>query len=254
MKREGGWFCRCGLFLDANRDVARDMMNAHRIDVRAVVEACEQCGAPAPYRNPSLCTKHYQRWRAHGDFYLHTPQAAVCVEPGCTQPNKAYGYCAKHWRRVKAHADAEDRKWSHRGSDRCSVPGCGGAHRSMGLCRKHYQAEQRRGHPVWRTLGRQKVHRDRPWNPDSVVDPGRLLEGYGAGLTAVPSSSQQTAEHVGEVTVNDPIEATDLGPQTCQQCQQDVVPVLCGERNGQEICTDLLCPSCGEELEVQASA
>lgn len=36
--------------------------------------------------------------------------------------------------------------------------------------------------------------------------------------------------------------------QNCPDCQQAVVPLECGERVGDGICTDLLCPVCGEEL------
>lgn len=44
----------------------------------------------------------------------------------------------------------------------------------MGLCEKHYSREQRNGHPVWRTLGKRKVHNDRPWDVSSVVDSSKL--------------------------------------------------------------------------------
>lgn len=36
--------------------------------------------------------------------------------------------------------------------------------------------------------------------------------------------------------------------QICITCDLVVTPIRCGERNGTEICSDLLCPVCGDEL------
>lgn len=38
--------------------------------------------------------------------------------------------------------------------------------------------------------------------------------------------------------------------QQCPDCQQQVVAVRCGERMGEQVCEDLFCPVCGEELPV----
>lgn len=205
---------------------------------------CDNCGEPAKYRGKRLCARCYQRFQAHGDFDLHTRERQTCLVLDCAEPVKAYGYCTKHWRRLQAHGDVEDRKWSRRGSDRCAVPGCGGQHRSMGLCARHYRDEQRNGHPVWRTLHRQKVHDDRPWTPDTVRDAARLAAAYrrAAGLTLPPSS-----------TLNpEPGGAMNEHPdQPCPNCQRRVTPLVCGERIGDVVCQDLVCPECGEEFEPQ---
>lgn len=206
---------------------------------------CHVCGEVAKYRGLKLCARCYQRQKANGDFELHARQRQQCIIVGCQEWVKAYGYCVKHWRRVEKHGDHEDRKWSRRGSDRCVVPGCGRRHRSMGLCDAHYGAEQRRGHPLWRTLGRRKVHNDRPWTPDTVRDLDRLVAAEQARPSALTPArcSQQTPEP------GDPMTETS-DPQTCPTCQQEVVPEVCGELEGGVACMDLLCPICGEDLPV----
>lgn len=243
VKTDDGYVCSCGHELDRNRDVARQVMNAHRIDLRASSEECEQCGEPAKYRNPPLCAKHYQRWKAHGDFDLHNGPRN-CWEEGCQAPVKAYGWCARHYHRIKRYGDTADRKWHRRGSDRCVVPGCGGAHLSMGLCKKHYDRENKRGHPLWRTLGNQKVHQDRPWTPDTVRDPARLQLAWQRMLTQ-PRRSSHT-DQGDDVT-------DELPPRDCPDCEETVVPIICGERMGEVVCQDLICPECGETLEDRAS-
>lgn len=139
---------------------------------------CHVCGEVAKYRVKRLCARCYQRLKRNGDLELHTREQRFCIVDGCDKPVKAYDLCVKHWRRVQAKGDVSDGKWDRRGSDRCSVPGCGGEHRSMGLCEKHYTAEQRRGHPLWRTIDRAKVHGDRPWTPETVIDHQRLINGW----------------------------------------------------------------------------
>lgn len=207
---------------------------------------CDNCGEPAKYRGKKLCARCYQRFQAHGDFDLHTRAQQVCLVLGCPEPVKAYGYCTKHWRRLQTHGDTEDRKWSRRGSDRCVVPGCGGEHRSMGLCAKHYRDEQRRGHPIWKTLDKQKVHGDRPWTAESVRDPNKLYPQQ--SLTR--SARSMCTESQGDTMAAEPLVIEEV--HTCPACAEEVFPVQCGERTNGQVCTDLLCPECGEELPLSA--
>ena len=202
---------------------------------------CSNCGEPAKYRLKKLCARCYQRFRAHGDFDTHAKIRQKCIVVGCDDWVKAHDLCTKHYRRLLKHGTFEDGKWTRRGSDRCAVPHCGQPHRSMGLCTKHYQAEQRRGHPLWRTQGRRKVHGDRPWTPETVQDFARLFawEDDRHALTQATGLEQPPDEEPRSV-MNTTID--------CPFCGRNAEPIECGERTRNGPCRDLLCPSCGEEL------
>lgn len=81
------------------------------------------------------CSKHYARWKRHGDpeIVLKPRRASVappdtpCLEDGCDLPPRTRGLCSRHYR-------AEQRKdWGP-----CSVSGCETKRHARGLCLKHY--------------------------------------------------------------------------------------------------------------------
>lgn len=81
------------------------------------------------------CSKHYSRWRRHGDpLMVVKPRRAEvdhpgspCAAEGCEQPPRTRGLCNRHYR-------ADQRKdWGP-----CSVKGCGTKRHATGLCIKHY--------------------------------------------------------------------------------------------------------------------
>lgn len=138
---------------------------------------CEWCGELAKYRGLKLCAKHYQRIKAHGDLHTHERTRQECCVPGCFETVKAYGYCVKHWRRMEKHGTVDPGKWTREHPAICVVPGCGGLHHAMGLCKVHADHEHKHGHPIWKTLDRQKVHNDRPWREPTVTDVSKIVPG-----------------------------------------------------------------------------
>lgn len=139
---------------------------------------CHNCGDPAKYRGLRECARCYQRFRAHGDYDLHTREKSVCLAGDCPREVKFFGWCAMHWSRLAKYDDPDGGKWSRREQLVCVVPGCGQRPRAMNLCGKHYSREGKNGHPIWKTHARRKVHGDRPWNPESVLDLHPVIGSY----------------------------------------------------------------------------
>lgn len=98
---------------------------------------------------------------------------------GCERQSKHFGWCGMHWGRLAKHDDPDGGKWTHRNEETCAVPGCGQRPRAMNLCGRHYSAETKRGHPVWKTPARRKIHGDRPWTPETVMDFDRVIDTWG---------------------------------------------------------------------------
>jgi hypothetical protein len=73
--------------------------------------ACSVGDCDASTYSRGYCTRHYQRWRKHGDpltvgrsFGDRTKNRACSVE-GCGEKHKARGYCHMHWKRWRRHGD-----------------------------------------------------------------------------------------------------------------------------------------------------
>lgn len=65
------------------------------------VDGCETRAVARGY-----CTKHWDRWRKHGDpsvVLKSGPPARTCSEPGCSGKHVGQGLCAKHYSRLKRH-------------------------------------------------------------------------------------------------------------------------------------------------------
>lgn len=87
-------------------------------DEAHVTATCQQCGRPDPkYKGQGLCSRCYQRVKAHGDFESRRRVRQTCTFPGCEAPVKAQGWCDMHWRRILTHGSPEDRRYSQRRSD-----------------------------------------------------------------------------------------------------------------------------------------
>jgi hypothetical protein len=66
---------------------------------------CSIEGCEGPVKARGWCTKHYMRWRAHGDPTYERPKSTCSIE-GCDRPVEGRGWCHKHYRR-----------WARRGGD-----------------------------------------------------------------------------------------------------------------------------------------
>lgn len=57
-----------------------------------------------------FCTKHYQRWRTHGDPLVYKFNlGAVCKIPDCVELCHAKGLCFKHYMRLRRHGTTDDK-------------------------------------------------------------------------------------------------------------------------------------------------
>ncbi len=121
------------------------------------------------------CSKHYQRWKQHGDpAYVRPVEQLFCSVGGCSQPirNKLRMLCDQHYQHWRRWGDAEFtvltkgrvctaeacerpvhcrhmcenhyEAWrsSHMGGAPCLAPNCDGFQYRRGLCEEHYETEQ----------------------------------------------------------------------------------------------------------------
>jgi hypothetical protein len=116
---------------------------------------CSIEGCGAPHRAHGWCSKHYTRWRAHGDPSIvkqkhgdRIPKPRkICSIEGCDAPHMARGWCSKHYIRWRTHGDPL--VVLGRGDDSiCSVGGCDGEPTRRGWCDKHYRRWQAHGDPL----------------------------------------------------------------------------------------------------------
>jgi hypothetical protein len=110
------------------------------------------CSRPAVARG--LCTKHWRRWKTHGDprtTLLDRDHAAGCAVAGCERPYYARGLCKRHYERAKSAPAVRQ------GSGKpCRVDGCVRSHYARGFCVLHFARWRRYGNPL--TVRRAKDH------------------------------------------------------------------------------------------------
>ena len=63
----------------------------------------DDCDRPAYAHN--LCTKHYQRWRKHGDVRHQRTGPQVCTVEDCDRLRLSNGLCSMHYQRWKRTGD-----------------------------------------------------------------------------------------------------------------------------------------------------
>jgi hypothetical protein len=72
---------------------------------------CKIEGCDAPVLARKMCSKHYDRWRAHGNPHFlmiaspGTMKNSVCKVAGCGRGAYCRGYCSGHYQRfmVRGH-------------------------------------------------------------------------------------------------------------------------------------------------------
>lgn len=89
------------------------------------------------------CTKHYDRWRKHGDVALVKIAApyegASCSVDGCEAVAKSRGWCSKHYLRWRRNGSPEGVGVVEK-ERRCRVAGCVWGVVGRELCGAHYEA------------------------------------------------------------------------------------------------------------------
>lgn len=87
------------------------------------------------------CSKHYQRWLAHGDPDGAPPPLPkhACSADGCAASVISRGMCGTHYAR-----------WRRAGGTgrTCSITGCGRSHFGRGWCELHYDRWRANGDPL----------------------------------------------------------------------------------------------------------
>ncbi len=104
---------------------------------------CSYCSSPA--RGRGLCSKHWLRWKRHGNplkrLRVANKEFSECSISECHNPYRARGWCNMHYVRWKTHGDPlkvlqeQVPNGKHAG---CSVEGCSRSHYGKQLCRMHY--------------------------------------------------------------------------------------------------------------------
>ncbi len=93
-----------------------DLAASHRhyfpcVMVRRVPPACSVDGCNVKPYARSLCTKHYSRWRRHGDpnVLLHPREheEKVCAVDGCDRLRAKREWCGMHYFRVMKHGSTD---------------------------------------------------------------------------------------------------------------------------------------------------
>lgn len=131
------------------------------------------------------CSKHYERWRVHGDPLVTLqhrsapPLGDQCSVEGCISAHKTRGWCGKHYQRWAKYGDPTVTVGTppdpHQG---CSVGDCGGEHSGRGMCRKHLARWAKHGDPL--TVKRQPLASPYMGARSSVC----IIEGCGKGQHA----------------------------------------------------------------------
>lgn len=98
---------------------------------------CEIDKCENPYLARGYCSKHYQRWKSHGDplFATHVPE--ICTIDGCREKHCAKGLCKKHYYRKSRTGDPLHLDRNPQGPE-CCVEKCDAAPLARNLCGKHY--------------------------------------------------------------------------------------------------------------------
>jgi hypothetical protein len=94
------------------------------------------------------CSKHYQRWQTHGDPTFKRGRATCSVD-GCEKLVTGHGWCPMHLRRWQKTGSVGEAEPQRQKQDApCTVDGCDRPQRTGGLCGMHYQRLQTNGNPL----------------------------------------------------------------------------------------------------------
>jgi hypothetical protein len=151
---------------------------------------CTVGGCAAVSRARGYCSKHYERWRKHGDTSVVArprPPSRVrrpCSIARCSKPAKARGWCAMHYRRWRIRGDPYKVDTVRAHPSGCQVPGCTQRYCAKGYCATHYWRWREHGDPLyeprvpgkrWKTSdGYVALHR--PGHPLGHQRTGAVLE------------------------------------------------------------------------------
>lgn len=101
---------------------------------------CSVDGCGSPHLAKGFCSKHYYRWKRHGDPHFvdirENKKGQSCLVDGCYEPIVCRDWCSKHYQRWKATGDPlksagtlEERK--------CKAANCDKPISAFGYCQSH---------------------------------------------------------------------------------------------------------------------
>lgn len=71
---------------------------------------CSISNCSRPHKALGYCTKHYERFKRHGDPNFTIPKPNGCSVDNCDRKHYAKGYCESHYGKYKRHADPQWKK------------------------------------------------------------------------------------------------------------------------------------------------
>lgn len=124
----------------------------------------EGCDRSATRRG--WCSKHYERWRAHGDpNVVIVKQKHYCSIEGCVDPVEAHGYCSKHYQRWQTHGDPE----YVAPKLKCQIDGCDRKHSTQGYCSSHWYRLNKYGDPLWERIYKHEMQAAKASTPSPKI-------------------------------------------------------------------------------------
>lgn len=197
-------------------------------DHRRVRNTCSVEDCGRPSAGYGWCSKHYRRWVKHGDPLYVKP--TTCSIEGCDRTRKSMqGWCTMHLKRWKRHGDPEYQRPTI-----CSVPGCGRPVNGRGWCKMHYNRWDRHGDPT-ATVLHTGPPEDRLW---SSVERGLeeacwpwtgRTQNNGYGLVSVDGKHFRAHRYAYELS-NGPIPTGYTIDHTCHDPKQCDGGVDCPHR------------------------
>jgi len=116
------------------------------------MKGCKVKDCDIKHHSKGFCSKHYQRFKAHGSTDYKKPfyGATTCRIEGCDTKHYGNGLCAKHYYRWKTTGDPNKTvSGTIFGVARyCEIEGCEEKHFGKGYCKRHYKTWKRHGDPL----------------------------------------------------------------------------------------------------------
>jgi len=197
---------------------------------------CSIDGCTSPALARGWCTKHYTRWRTHGDpeYTKPLPELTPCSVADCGKAAVTRGWCQTHYRRWRVSGDPTKGGRVLINEGPCSVEDCEAPATKTGMCDRHYRIEQRKS---WgpcsvdgcetrkhaKGLCLRHYHRLRTWGTTDDPAPEPLLSCAVEGCENPVKSRGWCGMHVrrwykwGSTDPRTPERATH---RTCKGCQQ----------------------------------
>lgn len=107
---------------------------------------CSIEGCDAPFLARGFCSKHYQRWKVHGDpLGSASPRFIPCSVAGCDERANARGLCGKHYQQSRREGTLPPLVAI---PAECSVDGCERKVYGRGWCATHWRWWRQYGDPL----------------------------------------------------------------------------------------------------------